>query len=173
MAIIIIWHFQTKHFRRFHVLRWKKLSRVIANSSLGRGLYPLELTQQIAYNSYLVRTFVLGLKMIIDKRKKEREREREREGEICKGSMIDLKILKWMWVRLILRYTGKWLMARKKVECVSWRLRRWTKRNKKQMVIYTNEQQLFSIFVHLKYLGLFGWYNPCLSCKKEKTIIKI
>ena len=82
----------------------KKLSRVIANSSLGRGLYPLELTQQIAYNSYLVRTFVLGLKMIIDKRKKEWEREkREREGEICKGSMIDLKILKWMWVGLILR----------------------------------------------------------------------
>ena len=69
---------------------------MIANSSLGRGLYPLELTQQIAYNSYLVRTFVLGLKMIIDKRKKEREskRERTREGEICKGSMIDLKILK-------------------------------------------------------------------------------
>ena len=56
------------------------------------------------------------------KRERERERERTQEGEICKGSMIDLKILKWMWVRLILRYTGKWLMARKKVECVSWRL---------------------------------------------------
>ena len=62
----------------------EKLSRVIANSSLGRGLYPLDLTQQIAYNSYLVRTFILSFEC--DNRQKEkREREREKQRENARG----------------------------------------------------------------------------------------
>ena len=43
-------------------------------------MYPLELTQQIAYNSYLVRTFLLSFEGD-NRQKRKRERERKKEGE--------------------------------------------------------------------------------------------